>query len=136
MAGKVNPGRQRSAVARTIAWVILVVWAGFWIFFNLASGMAEVDELGIMGLLMHLIMPVALVLIMWVSWRWEIWGGVLLVLAGILSVVFFNVTRSSADAISALTLFVLLVLPALLIGMLLILCGMETMRGAHLAGTK
>jgi len=134
MAGKVNPGRRRSTVARAIAWIIFVVWAVFWIFFNLASGFTEMADLGFRGLLMHLIMPVLLLLLMWISWRWELWGGVLLILAAILAAVFFNITRPDSDPINALTLFIMLVLPALLVGMLLILCGMETMRGVKLAG--
>lgn len=130
MAGKINRGRQRSAVARAIAWIIFVVWGAFWIFFNVASGIAEIGDLGPLALVTHLIMPVVLVLLMWICWRWEIWGGLLLILAGILAVYFFNIIRPDRDPINSLLSFSMLALPALLVGMLLVLCGMQVMRGA------
>lgn len=130
MAGSDNLGRQRSAVARIIAWIIFIVWGGFWVVFNLASGISEMGNLGTMGMISRLVFSVAVLIVMWISWRWEIWGGLLLILCGILEVFFFNLGRTDLDPLSNLLLFAIMGLPALLVGMLLVLCGMQVMRGA------
>ena len=42
--------------------ILMVVWGAFWIWFNVASGISEIPELGVTAFLMHLIMP-ALILV-------------------------------------------------------------------------
>lgn len=130
MTDSVNLGRRRSAVARTIAWVIFIIWGAFWIFFNVASGFAEYGDLGIGGLMSHLVPAIILLVVMWISLRWEIWGGLLLILAGLVAAFMFNMNVPGKEPIQSLLLFSVLGLPALLVGMLLVLCGMEVLRAA------
>ena len=94
MAGILNPGRQRSAFTRGVAWMILIIWAGWWIFFNVASGIGEIAELGMMGLVMHLIMPVAILVLLWICWRGELIGGILLIAAAL---VFYYLVLDNAQ---------------------------------------
>jgi hypothetical protein len=131
MADNTGQGRRSSAIARAIAWIIFIVWGAFWIFFNVASGFNELGDLGPMALVSHLVVPVVLVILMWICWRWEIWGGLLLILAGILAVYFFNIITPGYEPVSSLLRFFILVLPAFLVGMLLVLCGMQVMRAAR-----
>jgi len=128
MAATESAGRRRGNVARLIAWLILIIWGGFWVFFNVASGIAELGELGPMALIMHLIMPVAIIVLLWICWRYEIAGGILLLAAAVFAFYFFNVHRAD-DYAMALTLFVTLVLPVVLAGLLILLCGLEARRG-------
>jgi hypothetical protein len=130
MAGKVNPGRQRSALARGIAWLILIIWAGFWIFFNIASGIGEIGELGPMALITHLTMPLVILVLLFICWRWELWGGLLLILATLFAFYFFHIGDQNRDPVQQLMMVSSLILPSLLTGMLLILCGIESWRGA------
>lgn len=130
MAGKINPGRQRSAFARTIAWLILVIWAAWWIFFNIASGIAEIGELGPMALITHLTMPLVILVLLFICWRWELWGGLLLILATLFAFYFFNIGDESRNPVQRLMMVATLIVPSLAPGMLLILCGIESWRGA------
>jgi hypothetical protein len=124
MAGIFNPGRQRSAFTRGIAWLILIIWAGWWIFFNVASGIGEFAELGLMGLVMHLIMPIVILVLLWICWRWELIGGILLIVAAL---VFFYLVLDNAQPgphpLLQDFMFLTLVLPTVFSGVLLILCG-------------
>ena len=130
MAEKVNPGRQRSAFARTIAWLVLILWAAWWIFFNIASGIGEVGELGPMALITHLTMPFVIIAILLICWRWELWGGLLLVLASLFAYYFFHIGDAGRNPIQGLMMVATLIVPSLAPGMLLILCGIESWRGA------
>ena len=130
MAAKANPGRQRSAFARTIAWLVLIIWAVWWIYFNIASGISEIGDIGTMALVSHLLMPVAILVILLICWRWEMWGGLLLVLASLFAYFFYHIGDESRNPVQGLMMVATLIVPAIAPGMLLILCGMETWRGA------
>ena len=64
------------------AHAILILWAGFWTWFGLASGIGEgLDPLGI---LMHTALPGLLfIAITLLAWRWERVGGPALVVVGL-----------------------------------------------------
>lgn len=64
---------------RIVAWVVFLAWAAFWLFFNIASGVSEIDELGPMALISHLWMPALILLALGVAWRWPLAGGILLI---------------------------------------------------------
>ncbi|MBN2081670.1 hypothetical protein JW859_05610 [bacterium] len=127
MAAIESAGRRRGNAARLIAWLILIIWGGFWVFFSVAAGLAEIGDLGPLALVMHLIMPVAIVILLWICWRFEIAGGILLIAAAVFAFYFFNVHRADDYAL-ALTLFVALVMPVVLAGLLILLCGLEARR--------
>lgn len=71
-----------------VARVLAVVWAGFWIWFGLASGLGEgLDPLGV---LMHTVVPGGIFgLLAILAWRREALGGSLLLAVGILAAVFY-----------------------------------------------
>ena len=129
MAGIVNPGRQRSAFARGIAWLILIVWAGVWILFNVASGIGEIAELGPMAFVMHLIMPVVILVLLWICWRWELAGGILLLAATAYAYFLFGLHEPDRNVIQWQLMLITLILPAVFSGVLLILCGIASWAG-------
>ena len=58
---------------RYTARVIALLWAGWWTFFGLASGIGE--GLDILGTLIHTAMPgLFFLFIAIIPWRWERWG--------------------------------------------------------------
>lgn len=130
MAASSNPGRRRSEFARTIAWLVLIIWAVFWTYFNIASGISESGEMDSTSLALHLTMPIAILLLLLISWRWEMWGGLLLVTASLFAYFFYHIGDPSRSPVLGLMLVATLIVPATASGMLLILCGMESWRGA------
>jgi hypothetical protein len=117
MNGKVKPGRTGTVVVRWIARGILILWAAWWIFFSVASGIAEMPDLGMMALLTHLMMPVEILLTLYVAWRWELAGGILLLAEVIFAWYFFNLHEPRQ-----LFVALALALPAALTGVLFIAC--------------
>jgi len=60
--------------ARTLA----VVWAVFWLWFGIASGIGEQE--GFTNALVHIIVPGGIaILTALAAWRWPMTGGILLV---------------------------------------------------------
>ena len=67
---------------RIIARLIALLWAGFWVFFGVASGMDE--GMSVAGIFMHALLPGLVFLAsMIIPWKWELWGGILLILEGL-----------------------------------------------------
>ena len=83
---------KRPPLSNGLLWagrVVLVAWGGFWIWFNVASGIGEIPELGVTTLLMHLIMPALILGVGYVAWRWPMEGGLSLFgLAALFAAVF------------------------------------------------
>ena len=64
------------------AHAILILWAGFWTWFGLASGIGE--DLDPLGILMHTTLPGLLFVgITLLAWRWERVGGPTLIVVGL-----------------------------------------------------
>jgi hypothetical protein len=98
---------------RYIARAGALLWAGWWTLFGLLSGIGEGLEPG--GIFMHTLMPGLLFLALAViAWRWEVPGGILLLLAGLWSLDMFWFARTPQG-------FLLLALPPLLAGLLLLI---------------
>ena len=76
MAGK------SANLLRWIARIIALIWAGFWTFFGVASGLGE--RLDPAGVFMHTLLP-GLVFLgsAFIPWRWQLWGGIVLILEGL-----------------------------------------------------
>ncbi|GEM_PF-673797 len=130
MAGILNPGRQRSAFTRGIAWLMLIVWAGWWIFYGVASGIGETAELGMTGPVMYLIMPVVILVLLWICWRWELIGGILLIAAALVfGYLVFDIAGSGQHPLLQNLIFLTMILPAIFSGVLLILCGIFSWAG-------
>lgn len=113
-------GRKHGRPIRTLRYlarVIFVLWAAFWIYFNLASGIGESAALGIMALIMHLFMPLIALVTLYFVWVDELAGGVLLLLEAVVYAYFFH----SWDW----PLVALLPLPLALCGVLLLVCWVD-----------
>lgn len=77
---------------RLVARILLVVLALFWFAFALLSGAAQYGQ-GIDALLRNLpnALPwLGLFVFVYIAFRWELVGGLLVVLAGFVSIFFFN----------------------------------------------
>jgi uncharacterized membrane protein len=61
------------------ALVLLVPWAAFWVWFNVASGLHEVRTEGMGAAVSHLAMAALMVAVVVVAWRLERVGGPLLI---------------------------------------------------------
>lgn len=71
-------------VARWMARAVFVTWAGFWVWFNLASGFGELHTDGWQALAGHMVMTALVLALAWLAWNRELFGGVgLIVMAGL-----------------------------------------------------
>jgi len=73
--------------AHWTARILSLAWAGFWVWFGLASGISEpTTERGkLMDVLIHTTVPGLVFLVTaLIAWRWEAVGGVLLLLEGLI----------------------------------------------------
>jgi hypothetical protein len=95
-----------SRVGLLVARVLVLAWAGFWLWFNIASALGERD-----GFTQHMVMAAVTLILAGTCWFWPRVGGVLMVAAGIFAAWAFH--NSVA--------FTLLSLPAATIGVILIL---------------
>ncbi|WP_393930396.1 hypothetical protein [Yoonia sp. R2-816] len=96
---------------------LLVVFALFWFVFALLSGAGQQDQ-GISVMLRNLpnAMPwLALFIVIYISFRWELAGGLLVVAAGFFSMAFFN-------ALTSPVVLLAVSLPMVVLGSGLILC--------------
>jgi hypothetical protein len=70
---------------------ILIAIAGFWVWFGIADGLHDAQTLGPMGFIMML--PAALIVlgVLYLAWRWELAGGIMLVaLSGLGAMMFIE----------------------------------------------
>lgn len=71
-----------------------------------------------LGLFMHNIPVFILAIVLWISWKYEIVGGIAFILAGIAHIV-FSIIRETIDPwYIALSISLILAVPAFLIGVL------------------
>ena len=103
---------------RNTARIIALVWAGWWVFFGVASGVGE--GLDLLGVLIHTAVPglvfLGLAVLAW--FREEIGGG-LLVITSLLIIVLYPVMAGSAFTLSAMIMtLILLALPPMIAGIL------------------
>ncbi|MEP0813132.1 MAG: hypothetical protein HRF49_00510 [bacterium] len=105
--------RKPAGLVHIVAWVVFGAWAGFWMFFNVASGFGEIAEYGTGSLIGHLMMPAGIVIVLAVLLLNRLLGGLLLLAGAVGCLLFF---RGNYEIFLALTL----VLPQLLAGALFI----------------
>jgi hypothetical protein len=112
-----------AAALRYSARIITLVWAGWWTFFGLASGIGE--GAGILGILEHTTLPGLIFLVTaFTAWRWERAGGTALVVMGLLVCIGYPLTTSGQMPSSVVTSVVLtMVMPPLAAGGLFNICG-------------
>jgi hypothetical protein len=106
---------------RTIARAIAAVWAGFWMFFGIASSIGE--GLHLPGAIMHVLVPGLIFAgIALFAWRWQMHGAVVLIVSGALVMIIYPLVVGGRFPLSTVG-FVLLTmaLPPLVAGILLLI---------------
>jgi hypothetical protein len=104
-------------IARTIAFL----WAAFWLFVGITSGIGE--GLKLAGLIMHVIFPGVLFLSLALfAWRWPVHGAIVLILCGIAVLILYPVQMGRGFPLSTV-LFVLSTMgaPPLIAGLLMLI---------------
>jgi hypothetical protein len=72
----------------TIARILALVWGVWWTLFGLASGIGE--GLSAQGIVVHAAVPgLVFLFTALAAWRWELVGGALLMLEGLVTLIFF-----------------------------------------------
>jgi hypothetical protein len=103
---------------RYTARALVLTWAGWWMFFGLASGTGE--RLSPLGVLLHAAVPGGIFLISaLIAWRWEMPGAALLIVEGLIVCAGYPLMVSGRFPLATI-LFVLLTmaLPPVLAGLL------------------
>ncbi|MHC4224534.1 MAG: DUF7670 domain-containing protein [Planctomycetota bacterium] len=100
-----------SSWMRWIARGLLILWIGFWVWFNIASGISEVGTDGIGALLAHSMVAIVILAAGVVAWRWPLAGGVLLLLLAAFGQWFFHPNLQVAAVLT---------LPPAVVGLLLV----------------
>jgi len=118
MANNRRNGRQATLLMRYTARGLALIWAGFWVFFGVASGLGE--ELDALGVFMHTLVPGLIFLVFaLVAWKWELLGGLLVLLSGVAVAIGYPVWAAGRFELMTIV-FVLLTmaLPPLVAGIL------------------
>jgi len=98
---------------------LVVLWASFWIWFGLASGLSE--GLDAAGILLHTAVPgLCFSFLVIVAWHWEVLGGSLLVLIGLLIGGAYPEIAAGNTQVAMVPTVVALALPPLVAGALFI----------------
>ncbi len=103
--------------------VISGLWAGFWIFFAVASSAANFDSRGsasLGGLLIPLLFTIALLLLALSAWRWVKVGRIALPLAGLAVFIAYPIMVNNFPIETKAFVMAALGLPPLSAGVLLI----------------
>jgi hypothetical protein len=83
-----NAGDRVTKWMRYCARALALIWAGWWTFFGLASGLGE--GLDLVGVLIHTAFPGLVFLsVAALAWRWLAMGGIVLLLVGVLTFIMF-----------------------------------------------
>lgn len=106
---------------RYLARIVATVWAGWWTFFGLASGLGE--ELSLTGVVIHTTIPgLIFVLTVVLAWRWEIAGGLVMMAVGLLTLVYYPIATTWPGALT-------LAIPPILAGALFLWNGWRLGQG-------
>ncbi|MBN2379575.1 hypothetical protein JXM67_07215 [candidate division WOR-3 bacterium] len=100
---------------------LLILWAGFWIFFAVASALSETSpdpKANVLGWIVVIAGTILLAAGAVIPWIWELIGGYLLFAEGVFFFVFFLVV-SSGDTNPAV---ILIIMPAFIGGGLSLAC--------------
>ncbi len=100
--------------------VLALLWAFFWIWFGIASGIAE--KLEPAGVVMHTLPGLVFLAVAVLSWRWPAIGGVALIGVGVVVAVVYPLMFSSRFPLKTVVAVLLtMALPPLAAGVLLLL---------------
>ncbi|MBK7177449.1 MAG: hypothetical protein IPH82_09720 [Chloroflexi bacterium] len=118
---------KQSHTFKYIARIIALVWAGWWVFFGLASGIGE--GLDPIGVVIHTAVPGLIFLVLAIiAWLRQDIGGALLVLAGLVIMVIYPLmARGSLSISTILVTMSMLALPPLIAGGLCLACWRQSL---------
>jgi hypothetical protein len=108
-------------VLLTITWILLLLWAAWWIVGKLMLVTSPRAELGPLGIVEALLIPIVIVVIVLVSIRWPLLGGILLIIEAVIAWFQFDMGFEMIFKLGELSVLTL-TLPAFVIGILLIIC--------------
>jgi hypothetical protein len=104
---------------RWMARGLSLVWAGFWVFFGVASGIGERGKP--MEVLIHTAVPGLIFLVSaLIAWRWEAVGGVLLVVEGLVVAVGYPLMARHFPLSTKIFIELTMATPPLVSGLLLL----------------
>ncbi len=103
---------------RTMARVLACLWCGYWALFGIGSGLGE----GGTNIIFHLVFPTLIfVVLLFVFWRWERVGSIVMILLGLIVAVGYPLTVGRRFPVKTSIFMVLtMALPPLLAGLLAI----------------
>ena len=108
---------------RLIARVLILCWVGFWGFFLVASLLCEPFKTG--GLIPIAIYLLLFIVPVFIVWRWERIGGVLLLLIG--HAILFGYPLLASKALTTVVMvYLTMAFPALISGLLFFLSGRKS----------
>jgi hypothetical protein len=109
----ISPAERMRYLARALA----LLWAGWWVFFGLASGIGEGGTPAYV--LLHTAVPGLVFLISAiVAWRWEAVGGVILMLEGVLVLIGYPIVFGRFPLTTIVFVLLTMALPPLVAGFL------------------
>jgi hypothetical protein len=99
--------------------VLALIWAGWWTFFCIASAISEGSD-SLAGWI-HTAPGFIFLLTAVIAWRWEMVGGILLIVEAVGGMAFFGIWPFGSDSMMAsLFLLLTLALPPLAAGIMLL----------------
>lgn len=104
-----------------VTWILLLLWAAWWIVGSLRTVMSPRSALGPLGVVEALLVPIVIVVIILVSMRWPLLGGILLIIESVIAWFQFDMGVEMGFGLGETTVLTL-TLPAIVIGLLLIMC--------------
>ncbi len=104
-----------------ITWILLLLWAAWWIVGKLMLVMSPRSALGPLGMVEALLIPIVIVVIILVSIRLPLLGGILLIIESVIAWFQFDMGFEMTFGLGETTVLTL-TFPAIVIGILLIIC--------------
>lgn len=106
--------------------ILALVWAGFWIFFGLASAIE--DKLSFYQTLIHISVPGLLFFVfVLIAWQWEKLGGILLTVIGLVIVLaYLQMAFGLVPLFTIIFVLLTMAFPPLICGPLFILEAKKT----------
>lgn len=114
-----------------ITWILLLLWAAWWIVGKVMLVTSPRSELGPLGIVEQLLVPIVIVVIILVSIRLPLLAGILLIIESVIAWFQFDMGFEMGFGLGETT-FLTLTVPAIVIGLLLIICW-QAMRPAAAA---
>jgi len=105
---------------RPLAWTVIVVVTAFWLWFGIASAVAE--RLGALNWIGHIVVPGGvLVVTALVAWRWPIVGASLLIAEGLFVAIAYPLTFGRRFPLfTTVMVWLTMALPSMIAGVLLL----------------